>query len=152
MSKHLARGLSTAAARPIIWTHLPGRIPYAQAAELQKGMVASRLQAKKQLASSNSGLSAEEAHKLRLVAETDILLLLEHAPVYTLGRRQNSPEESAAIHTLLANSGADVEQSSRGGQTTFHGPGQLVGYPILDLSLMKVRSSHPLLFLPVLIN
>ena len=138
---HSARQLSSQTTQsPIIWTYLPGRIPYEQATELQKGMVASRLNAKKQLNSSKN-LSAEESKHLCLLAETDILLLLEHAPVYTLGRRQNSRAEEEAISKLLVNSGAEVVQASRGGQTTFHGPGQLIGYPILDLSNMKVSSS-----------
>ncbi len=59
----------------------------------------------------------------------DQLLLVEHFPVYTLGK--NSPREH-----LLINESNDIEivQSDRGGNVTFHGPGQLVGYPILDLN------------------
>ena len=56
----------------------------------------------------------------------DVLLLLEHPPVVTLGRN------SHAKH-LLQRSGIDVFEVERGGDVTFHGPGQLVGYPILDL-------------------
>jgi len=57
----------------------------------------------------------------------DVLLLLEHPPVVTLGRN------SHAAH-LLRPAGVDVFEVERGGDVTFHGPGQLVGYPILDLS------------------
>jgi len=56
----------------------------------------------------------------------DVLLLLEHPPVVTLGRN------SHAEH-LLKTEGIDVFEVERGGDVTFHGPGQLVGYPILDL-------------------
>jgi lipoyl(octanoyl) transferase len=56
----------------------------------------------------------------------DVLLLLEHPPVVTLGRN------SRAEH-LLQPAGVDVFEVERGGDVTFHGPGQLVGYPILDL-------------------
>jgi lipoyl(octanoyl) transferase len=56
----------------------------------------------------------------------DVLLLLEHPPVVTLGRN------SHAAH-LLRPAGIDVFEVERGGDVTFHGPGQLVGYPILDL-------------------
>jgi lipoyl(octanoyl) transferase len=60
----------------------------------------------------------------------DVLLLLEHPPVVTLGRN------SRAAH-LLQPADIDVFEVERGGDVTFHGPGQLVGYPILDLRAYK---------------
>jgi len=60
----------------------------------------------------------------------DVLLLLEHPPVVTLGRN------SHAAH-LLQPADIDVFDVERGGDVTFHGPGQLVGYPILDLRAYK---------------
>src|SRR5437879_457647 len=60
----------------------------------------------------------------------DVLLLLEHPPVVTLGRN------SHATH-LLQPAGIEVFEVERGGDITFHGPGQLVGYPILDLRAYK---------------
>jgi len=60
----------------------------------------------------------------------DVLLLLEHPPVVTLGRN------SHAAH-LLRPQGIEVFEVERGGDVTFHGPGQLVGYPILDLRAYK---------------
>ena len=57
----------------------------------------------------------------------DVLLLLEHPPVVTLGR------SSREVH-LLRPEGVEVVEVERGGDVTFHGPGQLVGYPILDLA------------------
>ena len=62
----------------------------------------------------------------------DHLLLVEHLPVYTLGK--NSPKEH-----LLNNESKNISiiQTDRGGKITFHGPGQLVGYPILDLNQYK---------------
>lgn len=64
----------------------------------------------------------------------DYLLLLQHRPVYTAGRRQllTSPEVEAEA-TRLTHIGADFVATKRGGQTTYHGPGQIVGYPLLDL-------------------
>lgn len=75
----------------------------------------------------------------RLVAElrsegklADTLLLLEHDPVYTLGRR-GSDGEILMDATELQRAGIDVVRSDRGGLVTYHGPGQLVGYPIFHL-------------------
>ena len=61
----------------------------------------------------------------------DHFLLVEHPPVYTLGK--NAPRE----HLLNLVKDVSVVQTDRGGNVTFHGPGQLVGYPILDLNHYK---------------
>lgn len=70
------------------------------------------------------------ARKIADPAVADELLLLEHEPIYTIGRTpdQSSLRDPAQLpHPLV--------QTGRGGQATYHGPGQLVGYPILDLRL-----------------
>ena len=82
-------------------------------------------------------VSYEEALKLQqeLVAQRlageipDTLLLLEHAPVYTIGRTRD--QSSLLSRELLPH---PLHEISRGGQATYHGPGQLVGYPIVDLN------------------
>lgn len=83
-----------------------GMVPYAAALDWQRRLAADRV----------SG-----------VLDHDALMLLEHPPVITLGRG------SHAEHVLRTEGVAAVEVE-RGGDVTFHGPGQLVGYPILDLS------------------
>jgi lipoyl(octanoyl) transferase len=84
---------------------LPGRVAYERAVAWQEALVARRL-----------------------AGGRDALLLLEHPPVYTLGRGAD------AAHLRAAASGdVPVVRAHRGGQVTYHGPGQLVGYPIVGL-------------------
>jgi len=79
-------------------------------------------------------------------ARPDTLLLLEHPHVYTLGRRGAS-EDILVDTDHLAELGAEVHHTDRGGQATYHGPGQLVGYPILDL---RRRGGGPLSYVRAL--
>ena len=92
-----------------------GRVGYREALALQQA--AARALKDAQL----SGPPAEER-----------LLLLEHPPVITLGRNASDADVLAGRERLAA-LGVTVETADRGGQVTYHGPGQLVGYPILDL-------------------
>jgi lipoyl(octanoyl) transferase len=76
------------------------------------------------------GLKQQDAAVDALLDGTgeETLFLLEHAPVYTIGRLRD--QSSLGDSSLLP---APVHETNRGGQATYHGPGQLVGYPILDL-------------------
>jgi lipoyl(octanoyl) transferase len=86
----------------------------------------------------------ETALKVQKEAETaiiaheknDTLYLLEHPHTYTLGRRAKENGVLASAQTLK-NLGATVFETNRGGKVTYHGLGQLVGYPIINLSLFK---------------
>jgi lipoyl(octanoyl) transferase len=66
------------------------------------------------------------------VLASDVVLFLEHPPVFTLGRR-GGRENLLVSEAFLEKSGIPVVHAERGGNITYHGPGQLVGYPILDL-------------------
>ncbi len=93
-----------------------GRVDYSLAFELQQTLV-------------------------RLVKEGRIshtLLLLEHPPVITLGRNAGEQNIVASRAFLTAN-GVELHETDRGGDVTFHGPGQLVGYPIFDLRAFSPR-------------
>jgi|SRR5436190_4687976 len=98
------------ALRELHWSYL-GRVPYREGVELQ-------------LATRNA---------LRSAAGPERLLLLEHPHVYTLGRNADGGDVTAP-RAWLESRGVAVEECDRGGQVTYHGPGQLVGYPVLNLS------------------
>ena len=91
------------------------------------------------------GPANEAMHRLaerRLIGEIpDTVILLEHPPVFTAGRRAR-PDELLWTPDELAARGAEVHRIDRGGAFTFHGPGQLVGYPILDLGARPDAAAH----------
>lgn len=69
--------------------------------------------------------------------QPETLLLTEHDPVYTLGARKGAEQHLIWTEGLLRAAGIEVVKTNRGGDITYHGPGQLVGYPILDLSRQR---------------
>jgi lipoyl(octanoyl) transferase len=74
-------------------------------------------------------LQEELLEKIRRAEQPDTLLLLEHEPVYTIGRTRDQRSLGAINH--LPHPAREI---NRGGQATYHGPGQLVGYPLCDLN------------------
>lgn len=82
----------------------------------------------------NAATALQEERRERVLADhsTEYLLLLEHSPTFTLGRNADHGDVKASPAWMKAN-GVVVAESDRGGDVTYHGPGQLVGYPILDL-------------------
>jgi lipoate-protein ligase B len=99
-----------------LWVANLGTVPYEEALELQRALARERI----------SGAIQE-----------DMLLLLEHPPVVTLGRSTKARNLISSAD-FLASRGVELFEVERGGDVTFHGPGQLVGYPIIDLKRHKL--------------
>jgi lipoyl(octanoyl) transferase len=98
-----------------LWIVRLGRLPYVTALEVQRAAARARI----------SGALRQ-----------DVLFLVEHPPVVTLGRTAKSANLVASRQSL-ADRGVELHEVERGGDVTFHGPGQLVGYPIVDLKRHK---------------
>ncbi len=103
-----------------------GRMDYAEAFAIQKRLQAEVIESRCQSQSGVSGL----VH----------LLLVEHdPPVITISRRPGARQHLIATDAMLASAGVEVAETDRGGDITYHGPGQLVVYPILDLNRFGLR-------------
>jgi len=82
----------------------------------------------------------------------DTLVFTEHAPVYTVGLRSGAADHLVWSADHLAREGIEVVKTNRGGDITYHGPGQIVGYPIIDLSSHKDLHDYLRLLEQVMIN
>lgn len=103
----------------LAWLLTPGRVPYGTGLAEMRDLVARRTRGE----------------------IPDSLILLEHPPVYTLGRRTDPAHLLVGREGLQAR-GAEVHRVDRGGSVTFHGPGQLVGYPIIHLGVRPSLAEH----------
>jgi lipoyl(octanoyl) transferase len=101
-----------------LWIVRVGLVPYAEAFEAQRRIAEAR--------------AAERV--------PDVLVLLEHPPVYTKGRR-TTPAELPMGEDWYRMQGIEVCETDRGGRVTYHGPGQLVGYPIVSLRANTGRAA-----------
>jgi lipoyl(octanoyl) transferase len=101
-----------------VWTIRLGLIPYEDARRMQAEIA-----------------SARNDDRI-----PDVLLLLEHPPVYTKGRRSTT-DELPMGEDWYRRQGIDVVETDRGGRVTYHGPGQLVGYPIVSLRALADRTA-----------
>ncbi|THY32237.1 lipoyltransferase [Aureobasidium pullulans] len=98
---------------------LPGIVPYIKAANLQQDLVTKFL--------------AHKASPASTKAPIPTIITAEFSPVYTCGRREVGTVSEKQQAFLRDGDNAEFYEALRGGQTTFHGPGQLVAYPIIDL-------------------
>jgi lipoate-protein ligase B len=103
------------AARELWIAHL-GLRPYGEVLEIQRAAAAARITGE---------------------IPQDVLILVEHPPVVTMGRGSREPSHLIASPALLEARGVERFDVERGGDVTFHGPGQLVAYPIIDLARHK---------------
>jgi lipoyl(octanoyl) transferase len=107
-----------------------GRLPYREAQQRQEELVARRLAGQ----------------------VGDTLVFTEHDPVYTIGLRRGAEEHLVWDPARLAREGVEVVKTNRGGDITYHGPGQVVGYPIVSLAPRPDLHAYLRLLEQVLIN
>lgn len=107
-----------------------GRTAYTEAWHRQEAWVAERLEGKRR----------------------DTLVFTEHNPVFTLGLRSGAEQHLVWNQERLAKEGVEVVKTNRGGDITYHGPGQIVGYPIVDISKRKDLHAYLRFLEQVLIN
>ena len=95
----------------------------------------------------------EELVSQRLAGEIgDTLVFTEHEPVFTLGLRRGAEGHIVWNEDELARAGVEVVQTNRGGDVTYHGPGQIVGYPVVNLASRRDLHAYLRLLEQVLIN
>ena len=108
-----------------------GRMGYLECWEKQRTMFDGMLQRKR------TGQACDDVANPKQVGTAGVIYLVEHNPVYTLGKSGKS-ENMLVSEPYLRSIGAEFYHIDRGGDVTYHGPGQVVGYPILDLEQLGI--------------
>lgn len=114
----------------ITFRHL-GKMPYGEAWELQEKYLADNLEIKKRNRDRELGQRNDSTEHTN-----SYFFLVEHPPVFTLGKSGHM-ENLLVNNQYLKERGIEFYKTNRGGDITYHGPGQVVGYPILDLENLK---------------
>lgn len=109
-----------------------GLIDYQEAWDKQEALFAETIRIKTENRSLESSVSSQESTQDSRLRTQDYLIFCEHPHVYTLGK-SGKPEHLLLDEKGLAEKEATYYKINRGGDITYHGPGQIVGYPILDL-------------------
>jgi lipoyl(octanoyl) transferase len=117
--------MTTPRQNPTVTVRDLGAMPYAEAFALQK-----RLQAE---------VIASRDPETGFACTMHLLLVEHDPPVITVSRRKGARDHLLAGESVLADAGIEVHETDRGGDITYHGPGQLVVYPILDLNALHLR-------------
>lgn len=115
-----------------VWFRDLGKMDYKQAWDYQENLLRKNLEAKKTQSSEFKVQSQEDGFVDIKLSTQNHFLFVEHPPVYTLGKSGNM-EHVLINDEQRKEKGIGFFQTNRGGDITFHGPGQIVGYPILDL-------------------
>lgn len=131
----------------VLWCDVQGHVPYPEMWRVQQALVAQRVAVASRMASASPSPSASRATSADPdaavnAAPPDIVLALEHSDVYTLGRGAKEkhlrfpydPDDPSVGEAERGGPHVRVHRVERGGQVTYHGPGQLVVYPILNLA------------------
>ena len=124
-----AQQAAAPASQPVVQVQQLGEVPYVPTWDLQESLLAATLAVK---AANRQAEAAGQPPQ----PTPQHLLLCQHPPTYTLGK-SGKPEHLLLDEAALAAHGATFHRINRGGDITFHGPGQLVAYPILDLEALR---------------